>query len=239
MEDMRAVLGSALAPSGGPNGGAMDEREDAGSRILSPDAPRQDPPAEPDLPPPSQDDVLRFDFSLPVLEVLGFVLESYSPESAASLRWPSAGFSCPPHDQDAVCILDFFESEVSYSEFQMCLCRFAERAKISEACLDRLPLAQCLQGFLQLVFKPSLHTRYQFQTAGDVVPATAREAAEEQAGQEAEQKGPTAEVRPQETEAAALEFWLGFEDEYFEAECLGLRVRSLKSTSMRWLHGDC
>jgi hypothetical protein len=188
-------------------------------------------------------DFQRCDLQVTALEVISLLAEVASPESSRALRWQVN--SAEDQDvSDLISLLEYSEVEVVYSEFLRLLVAMADMGTSRDHLLrERFPLSKRFDAFMRHIFLPALHNPYtppppvdhvpEESSAKDIVDAIDIAAPVEEAGDPgngapAAQEDPPVEQDVDQEDAAAeeeqpvepqqFEYWLGFDDDFAEAE---------------------
>lgn len=168
-------------------------------------------------------------FGLSLLEALKLLAEVLSPDSRDKIKLlpdDSSLFA----KEECVCLLDYVETEVIYTEFVRFLLRLAEE-KTNHTVMEKMHLHERFEAFLKYIFLPARRVPYAPPAPEVEEKPKEEEPPQEEAPAEEGSKGPAeeppaeeapAEEPPQEEEEPYLEFWHGFDDNTLELEAAGV-----------------
>eukprot|EP00930_Biecheleria_cincta_P062712 TRINITY_DN4815_c0_g2_i1.p1 TRINITY_DN4815_c0_g2~~TRINITY_DN4815_c0_g2_i1.p1 ORF type:complete len:1032 (+),score=202.24 TRINITY_DN4815_c0_g2_i1:41-3136(+) len=172
------------------------------------------------------EDFLKSDFRVTFLRVLATLTEVMQPQHSTRISWILG----PGASQELVSLLDFLETELTFTEFQRLLLCMARCPRLEESEERKIPRHVCLENFLEKIFVPALAKPFSYEPPPSEAPqGELEQAADEQslgkiedvksagveatetgehAGGEAEAEQIVPEPEPE------LDFWHGFCDPY-------------------------
>merc|ERR1711933_323850 len=103
-------------------------------------------------------EVMQCNFQTPLLLLIRILLEVCLPQHASQLQWQLSGEES--ERQECIALLDYIETELTFTEFERVLCRIVECTIESEDPDFAAPVSIRLEAFLKLVFIPALVEPY-------------------------------------------------------------------------------
>jgi len=104
------------------------------------------------------EEMMQCNFQSPLLLLLRILLEVCLPQHASQLQWQLSGEES--ERQECVALLDYIETELTFTEFERMLLRIVECTSESEGLDVATPVNRRLEAFLKLVFLPALAEPY-------------------------------------------------------------------------------